>query len=92
LGTLAPDLRASLRAIATACFRLLTFLPLPDFKVPLLCSFMTLWILRSPLELECECEDFVATVILSETWNLTRRGGTPVGRTTQPEKVQKYPN
>lgn len=43
LGIFAPDLRASLRATATACLRLLNFLPLPDFSVPSLCSFMTLW-------------------------------------------------
>jgi hypothetical protein len=48
--------------MATACFRLATFLPLPDLSVPLLCSFMTLWILRLPLALmlEFECDDFVA--------------------------------
>jgi hypothetical protein len=34
-GTLAPDLRASDRPMAMACFRLVTFLPLrPDFSVP----------------------------------------------------------
>ena len=55
-GIFAPDFRASLRAIATACFRLLTFLPLPDFSVPLLCSFMTLWIFRCPLEPALELE------------------------------------
>ena len=64
LGTLAPDFRASLRAIATACLRLFTFLPLPDLNVPCLCSFMTLWILRFPLlavrDVECAWDDFVA--------------------------------
>jgi hypothetical protein len=64
LGTFAPDFRASLRAIATACLRLFTFLPLPDLNVRCLCSFMTLWILRFPLlpvrDVECECDDFVA--------------------------------
>jgi len=39
LGILAPDLRASLRAIATACFLLSTFLPLPDLSVPGLMIF-----------------------------------------------------
>src|SRR5437870_1212701 len=65
LGIFAPDRRASLRAIATACLRLFTFLPLPDFNWPCLCSFMTLWILRLPFEpeREPECdEDFVAMV------------------------------
>ena len=42
LGILAPDLRASLSAIATACLRLVTFLPLPDFNVPSFFSFITL--------------------------------------------------
>ena len=51
LGTFAPDLRASLSAIATACLRLFTFLPLPDLSFPSLCSFMTLWILPLPPEL-----------------------------------------
>src|ERR1041385_1106275 len=51
-GILAPDLRASLSAIATACLRLFTFFPLPDFSLPCLCSFITLWILRLPLELD----------------------------------------
>src|ERR1700728_324191 len=41
-GIFAPDLRASLRAIATACFRLVTFLPLPDLSVPSFFSFITL--------------------------------------------------
>jgi hypothetical protein len=30
LGIFAPDLRASFNAIATACLRFLTFLPLPE--------------------------------------------------------------
>lgn len=30
--------------MATACFRLLTFLPLPDFSVPLLCSVWLFWV------------------------------------------------
>src|SRR5205823_11975186 len=34
LGMRAPDLRASLSATATACLRLVTFLPLPDFRLP----------------------------------------------------------
>ena len=49
-GTLAPALRASLNATATACLRLLTFLPLPDFNVPSLYSFITLWIFLSPFD------------------------------------------
>jgi len=40
-GIFAPDLRASLSAIATACFFLVTFFPLPDFSVPSLCSCIT---------------------------------------------------
>src|SRR5579863_6290284 len=52
LGILAPERRASLNAIATACLRLFTFFPLLDLSFPSLCSFMTLWILRFPLELD----------------------------------------
>jgi len=52
LGIFAPDLRASLNAMATACFRLVTFLPLPDLSVPSFFSFITLWILRFPFELD----------------------------------------
>ena len=49
-GILAPERRASLRAMATACLRLVTFFPLLDFSFPCFCSFMTLWILLLPLE------------------------------------------
>jgi DNA end-binding protein Ku len=35
--------------MATACLRLVTFLPLPDFSVPSFFSFITLWILLRPL-------------------------------------------
>jgi hypothetical protein len=57
-GILAPERRASLKAMATACLRLFTFLPLLDLSLPCLCSFMTLWVLRLPLEplSELECE------------------------------------
>src|ERR1700748_3587732 len=48
LGIFAPDLRASLSAIATACLRLFTFLPLPDFSGPSLCSCMTLRTVERP--------------------------------------------
>jgi hypothetical protein len=42
-GTFAPDLRASDRPIAIACFRLLTFLPdLPDFNFPRFISCIAL--------------------------------------------------
>jgi hypothetical protein len=37
-GTFAPDRRASLRPIAIACFRLLTFVFPPDLRVPCLYS------------------------------------------------------
>src|ERR1700748_2847963 len=64
LGIFAPDLRASLKAIATACLRLFTFLPLPDLSLPSFCSFMTFWTLRLPfvdvVELDRERDDFVA--------------------------------
>jgi hypothetical protein len=53
LGTFAPDFRASLRAMATACLRLFTFLPLPDLSLP---SFITLWTLRFPFDMLRELE------------------------------------
>src|SRR5579872_5194051 len=52
LGILAPDLRASFKAIATACLRLFTLRPLPDFRVPCLCSRITLATVRLPLPAE----------------------------------------
>src|SRR5690242_4247225 len=48
-GILAPDRRASLRPIATACLRLFTFLPLPDFNAPCLYSCITFLTLLLPL-------------------------------------------
>jgi len=41
-GTFPPALRASLNAMATACFRLVTFWPLLDLRVPSFFSFITL--------------------------------------------------
>jgi hypothetical protein len=41
-GTFAPFARASDSPIAIACFRLLTFRPLPDFSVPFFRRFMAL--------------------------------------------------
>jgi hypothetical protein len=49
-GIFAPDFLASFKAIATACLRLVTFLPLPDLSVPSLCSFITFSTLPFPLE------------------------------------------
>ena len=49
MGIFAPDFRASLSAIATACLRLRTFFPLPDRNVPCLCSCITLATLLRPL-------------------------------------------
>lgn len=51
-GIFAPDFRASFRAIATACFRLVTFLPLPDFSVPSLCSCITFLTLLRPADVD----------------------------------------
>ena len=48
-----------------ACLRLLTFWPLPDLKVPSLCSSMTLWILRLPLEPDDEVFFAIAFLSLS---------------------------
>ena len=45
-GALAPLRRASDNPMAIACLRLFTFLPLPLFRVPRLCSDMTLCTLR----------------------------------------------
>lgn len=50
LGIQAPDLRASLRATATACLRFVIFFPLPDFSVPSLYSCITLLTLLRPLD------------------------------------------
>ena len=58
-GILAPDLRASLNAIATACLRLRTFLPLPDRSVPCLCSCITFSTFPRPFE-------FLALLLLRE--------------------------
>ena len=52
LGIFAPDFRASLRAIAMACFRLFTLWPLPDLRVPCFFSLITLAIFRFPRALE----------------------------------------
>src|SRR5207253_6335104 len=49
LGMRAPDLRASLSATATACLRLVTFLPLPDFRLPSLNSCITFLTFPLPL-------------------------------------------
>lgn len=48
-GIFAPDRRASLSAIAIACFRLFTFRPLPDRSLPCLCSLITRLTFRRPL-------------------------------------------
>jgi len=49
LGILAPASRASLRAMATACLRLVTFLRPPDFSVPCLYSCITFSVFARPL-------------------------------------------
>ncbi len=67
LGIFAPAFRASLRAIATACLRLVTFLPLPDFKEPCLCSFITFSTLRLPFELLLD-GFFAITFLRAPAW------------------------
>src|SRR5712671_3886844 len=65
--------------MATACLRLLTFLPLPDFRVPSLCSFMTLWTLL----LAVERGDDVLVAMASPgrvRSALAATGGRPLGR------------
>ena len=52
LGIFAPDRLASLSAMATACLRFFTFLPLPDFNSPCLYSCMTFLVLARPLDFE----------------------------------------
>jgi hypothetical protein len=47
-GILAPDFRASLSAIATACLRLFTLLRPPDFNVPSLYSCITFLVFARP--------------------------------------------
>jgi hypothetical protein len=49
-GIFAPDLRASFKAIAIACFRLVTFFPLPDRSFPSLCSCITFFTFERPFE------------------------------------------
>jgi hypothetical protein len=69
LGILAPERRASLNAIATACFRLATFFLPPDFSSPDLYSRITFFTLARPfvavlffdaLFFEAEADFFVA--------------------------------
>jgi hypothetical protein len=48
-ATFAPDLRASLKAMATACFRFFTLARPPDFNWPCLYSRMTLPTFAFPL-------------------------------------------
>ena len=64
LGIFAPALRASLSAMATACFRLFTFLPLLDLRVPALCSFITLCTFSLPLPRTVDVR-FAGIVLLS---------------------------
>jgi hypothetical protein len=80
----APEFRASLRAIATACLRLLSFLPLPDFSVLSLCSFMTLWTLRFPLE------DDVATACSFIGWHEHRFSFRAMQRPSPASSVTVY--
>jgi len=51
-GIFAPDFRASLKAIATACLRLVTFLRPPDLSVPVLYSCMTFSVFARPFVTE----------------------------------------
>jgi hypothetical protein len=74
-GIFAPDFLASLRAIATACLRLVTFLPLLDFSVPSFFSFITLWILFFPLESELEEDRCVVDLVAINSPSYSRRFG-----------------
>lgn len=61
-GIFAPDFRASLSAIATACLRLFTLLRPPDFNVPSLYSSITFLVLARPFVAD---EDFLDAVFLA---------------------------
>jgi hypothetical protein len=60
LGTFAPAFRASDKAIAIACLRLVTFLPLPLLSVPRFFSCIT-----SSIFSEAFFEYFAIVIILS---------------------------
>src|SRR5579863_7175820 len=64
-ATFAPDLRASLNAIATACLRLFTLARPPDFNWPRLYSRMTLPTFAFPLaDVFVPLDFFFAAMIL----------------------------
>ncbi len=65
-GILAPDFRASLNAIATACMRLVTFLRPPDFNVPVWYSCITFLVLERPFVAdEDRLEDVFVAIVTS---------------------------
>jgi hypothetical protein len=65
-ATFAPDLRASLNAIATACLRLFTFARPPDFNWPCLYSCITFLTFAFPLAdvFLCDALFFAAMILL----------------------------
>jgi len=70
LGIFAPDFRASLNAMATACLRLFTFFLPPDFSVPCLNSCITFSVLPRPLL--ADDERFLEVVFLAMDSSLAR--------------------
>src|SRR6478735_364734 len=74
-GTFAPDSRASLSAMATACFRFFTlppFPPLPDFNVPCLYSCIT-----SPT-FSCAFFEYFAIILIFFYTNFKKRSVSSV--------------
>jgi hypothetical protein len=65
-ATFAPELRASLKAMATACLRFLTLARPPDFNWPCLYSCITLPTLAIPLAVVffLDALFFAATILL----------------------------
>src|SRR3984885_2052836 len=79
-GILAPDFRASLRAIATACLRLFTFLRPPDFSVPSLYSCITFLVFARPFVADDRFLDAVFFAIKSSLARYTPTGKCFRGR------------
>jgi|ERR1700677_3793844 hypothetical protein len=74
-GIFAPDFRASLNAIATACLRLLTFFLPPDLSVPYLYSCMTFSVFARRLvaPLVADDERFLEEVFLAIVSSMARQ-------------------
>jgi hypothetical protein len=73
-GTFAPFARASDSPIAIACFRLLTFRPLPDFSVPFFRRFMALSTRLLAALPYFRRPDFLRPPFFAAMWSLPRKG------------------